>query len=244
MFIHGAGVDHRMWASQMDEFAERYRILTLDLRGHGRSRPASEYSFDALVEDGFAVLDLAKAEKVAVIGLSMGGNVAQEMVFRDPDRIAGIVCADCTCNTLVPFFDRLLTPVYGAMFGPLMALYPAKSLVRQVGETSASTPNGKRYVSAATAQLSKKELTPIMTSLLAALHHERGYTVSVPQLLCYGEHDRLGNIRKVMPIWRRRDPQSELVVIPDASHCSNIDNPAFFNRIALEWLGRVVGYRH
>jgi pimeloyl-ACP methyl ester carboxylesterase len=79
-----------------------------------------------------------------------------------------------------------------------------------------------------------------MTSLLAVLHHERGYQVPVPQLLCYGEHDRLGNIRKVMPGWRRRDPQSALIVIPRASHCSNIDNPAFFNQIVLEWLGRVL----
>jgi len=51
----------------------------------------------------------------------------------------------------------------------------------------------------------------------------------------------LGNIRKVMPKWHRRDPRSELAVVPEASHCSNIDNPAFFNRISREWLGRVFG---
>jgi len=241
MFIHGAGVDHRMWARQLDAFAEKYRILTLDLRGHARSRPAGEYSFDAIVDDGYALLDLVKAEKVVVVGLSMGGNVAQEMVFRNPSLFAGIVCADCTCNTLVPFFDRLLAPVYGALFGPLLAFYSMDALVRQVALTSALTPDGKRYVTAATAQLSKKELAQIMKCLLAALHHERDYKVPIPQLLFYGVHDRLGNICRVMPKWRRRDPQCELVVIPDASHCSNIDNPTVFNQVALEWLDRVFG---
>lgn len=241
MFIHGAGVDHRMWASQIDDFAGLYRILTVDLRGHGRSRPAREYGFDLIVDDGFALLDQVKAAKVAVIGLSMGGNVGQEMVFRDPGRFAGLLCADCTCNTLVPVFDRLLAPLYEALFDPLLALYPMGALVRQVGQSSALTPNGARYVSEATAQLSKKELGRIMKTLLAALHHERDYAVSIPQLLCYGEHDRLGNIRKVMPRWARRDRQSELIVIPNASHCSNIDNPAVFNQIALAWLERVCG---
>jgi pimeloyl-ACP methyl ester carboxylesterase len=89
MLIHGAGVDHRMWASQLDAFAENHRVLTFDMRGHGKSRPAGEYSFDALVDDGFALLDRLKARKVALLGLSMGGNVAQEMVFRDAERFAG-----------------------------------------------------------------------------------------------------------------------------------------------------------
>jgi pimeloyl-ACP methyl ester carboxylesterase len=96
-------------------------------------------------------------------------------------------------------------------------------------------------VSAATAQLSKKELARIMKSLLAALHHEGRYKVPIPELLSHGDQDRLGNIRKVMPRWRQRDPQREFVAISDASHCSNIDNPAFFNSVVLEWLGRVFG---
>jgi pimeloyl-ACP methyl ester carboxylesterase len=39
-----------------------------------------------------------------------------------------------------------------------------------------------------------------------------------------------------MPLWSERDPQSRLVVIPNASHCANIDNPGFFNEAALKWL--------
>ena len=64
MFLHGAGVDHRMWASQIDAFAPQYRVLTLDLRGHGQSRPAGHYSFDAVVEDCFALLDRLNVERV------------------------------------------------------------------------------------------------------------------------------------------------------------------------------------
>ena len=239
MFLHGAGVDHRMWASQIDAFAPQYRVLTLDLRGHGQSRPAGHYSFDAVVEDCFALLDRLNVERAFVIGLSMGGNVAQEMAFKRPERIAAMICLDCTCNTLAPWADRTLVPLYRAVFGPMMALYPTNALLDQIGRGSSLRAGGQRYLREASAQLSKTELTTVMKSLLATLHHEPNYKATIPELLMHGSDDRLGNIRKIMPIWHRRDLNSEFVVIPNASHCANVDNPQAFNRTALEWLDRV-----
>src|SRR5271154_5293442 len=52
-----------MWAGQIDAFAKEYRVLRLDLRGHGRSRPANEYSFDAVVDNCLAMLDVVKSQK-------------------------------------------------------------------------------------------------------------------------------------------------------------------------------------
>jgi pimeloyl-ACP methyl ester carboxylesterase len=225
-----------MWATQITAFSERYQVVTCDLRGHGRSRPASRYSFGALVDDGFALLDRIGAERAILIGLSMGGNVAQEMVFRDPGRVSALICLDCTCNTLVPWIDRTLVPLYERAFGPMMALFPQDALIRQIGESSSLHEPGQRYLREASAQLSKKELTKIMQTLLATLHHEPDYAVPVPELLMFGSDDKLGNIRKVMPMWQARDRGSELMVIPKASHCSNIDNPTFFNEAALAWL--------
>jgi len=241
VFLHGAGVDHRVWAGQIDAFAATYRVLTLDLRGHGLSRPAGDLSFAGTVDDVLALLDIVQAEKVILIGLSMGGNVAQEVVYRRPGRVAALVCVDCTCNTLVPWWDRVMAPVYGALFGPMLAAYPSQTLLRQIARDSCLRTDGQRYVREAMAPLTKRELTTIMRGLLAALHHEPGYRVLVPELLIHGSDDRLGNIRKVMPKWRARDPNSELVIIPDASHCANMDNPGVFNRTVLDWLGRSLG---
>jgi len=240
VFLHGAGVDHRMWASQMDAFAAKYRVLTLDIRGHGQSRPAGDYAFGTIVDDGFALLDIVRADKAILVGLSMGGNVAQEMVFRSPDRVAALVCLGCTCNTLVPWLDRTAEPVYEALFGPMLALYPMKALLKRIGKIISLKPDGQRYIYEASALLTNKELTTVMKSLLATLHHEPDYKVTIPELLLHGSDDNLGNIRKIMPKWHARDPHSEFVIIPEASHCTNIDNPAFFNRTALDWLGRTL----
>jgi pimeloyl-ACP methyl ester carboxylesterase len=242
MFLHGAGVDHRMWASQIEAFAARHHVLTVDLRGHGQSRPEGGYSFPALVDDAFALLDIFSSRRVVLIGLSMGGNIAQEMVFRKPDRVTAAVFADCTCNTLVPPIDRATLPLYRALFGPMLAAYPTAALISQIGQTSSLTPSGQRYLREAAAQLTKLELASVMKTLLATLHHEPSYKVPIPELILHGSEDSLGNIRKIMPRWHARDTGSTFAVIPQASHCANIDNPGRFNEVVLGWIDRVVGW--
>jgi 3-oxoadipate enol-lactonase len=51
-----------------------------------------------------------------------------------------------------------------------------------------------------------------------------------------GDQDTTGNIRKVMPVWARRESDCRLVVIPHAKHAANLDNPAVFHKVLLEFL--------
>ena len=69
------------------------------------------------------------------------------------------------------------------------------------------------------------------------MHYEPDYRITQPMLIIRGEHDQLGNIAKDAPKWAVRD-NTALVVIPDAGHVSNQDNPTFFNRIVREFLDR------
>ena len=122
----------------------------------------------------------------------------------------------------------------------MLALYPRKAILKKIGKIVSLKPDGQRYIYEASALLTNKELATVIKSLLATLHHEPDYKVTIPELLLHGPDDNLGNIRKIMPKWHARDPHSEFVIIPEASHCTNIDNPAFFNRTALDWLGRTL----
>ena len=238
LMLHGASIDHRVWAPQVDVFAKAFRVLTLDLRGHGLSRPAGDYSFSAIVDDCLALLDAVGADRAIFMGLSMGGNVAQEVVFRSPDRVEALICLDCTCNTLVPRLDRWTLPIYEVLFGPMVYAYPLQPLLKAIADRTCLSPDGRRYVYEASAALTKRELVTVMTSLMAALHHEPHYRVTIPELLLHGSDDKLGNIRKLMPAWRRRDPRSTFVVVPKAGHCANFDNPDFFNNTVIDWLDR------
>src|SRR5512142_350864 len=97
VFTHGATVDHHEWDATLPVVGERYRVLAWDVPGHGLSRPA-RFSVAEAEESLLAILSRLGVERVALVGHSMGGNLHQDFVFRHPDRVAAMVCVDCTWN--------------------------------------------------------------------------------------------------------------------------------------------------
>ena len=85
VLTHGATADHTMFDDLAPVLSQRYRVLTWDVPGHGLSQPLpSDFGIDRLVEDELALLDMVGARTAALVGQSMGGNLAQEVVFRHP----------------------------------------------------------------------------------------------------------------------------------------------------------------
>ena len=100
VLLHGATLDHRAWDAQVRALSARYRVVVPDLRGHGESTLDGAFRFDDAVDDVAALLDqVADSAPVVLVGLSLGGNIAQEIVHRDPGRVDALVVADATCNT-------------------------------------------------------------------------------------------------------------------------------------------------
>jgi 3-oxoadipate enol-lactonase len=97
VLLHGATLDHRAWDPQTEALVEAFRVIVPDLRGHGESD--GRFDFEEAVQDVLALLDQGCAAEVVLVGLSLGANIAQEVLRRDPDRVQAIVVADATCNT-------------------------------------------------------------------------------------------------------------------------------------------------
>jgi 3-oxoadipate enol-lactonase len=123
--------------------------------------------------------------------------------------------------------------------GPLFARYPYDLLRRQSADISAVRPEVRAYLYEAVGQMTKNEFVTVLLALLRNLHEEPGYTIPVPFLLSHGEHDRTGNIRRATPTWAKREPQCEYVVVPEAGHMANMDNPVFFNQMLGRFLQRL-----
>ena len=100
LLLHGATLDHRAWDAQVDELTPQYRVVVPDLRGHGESTLEGPFRFDDAVDDIAALLNAVDTGvPLALGGLSLGGNIAQEIVHRDPRRVDVLIVADSTCNT-------------------------------------------------------------------------------------------------------------------------------------------------
>lgn len=91
VFLHGAGMDHTVWALQARYLAHRGRgVLALDLPGHGRSEGPPLASIEEMADWVWAALDAAGVEKAALAGHSMGALTALEAAARQPGRTAAL----------------------------------------------------------------------------------------------------------------------------------------------------------
>lgn len=234
VLTHGATADHRMFNPQVSVLTEQYRVLTWDVRGHGLSRPMGEgFSPGLVIDDLLALLDQTGYARAVVAGQSMGGNIAQEMVFRYPERVSALIAIDCTCNTLpLTGMERWLLDISPT----ILRLYPYETYKRQAVQASALRPDVRKYLYEACSQITREDMLTIMVGTAQFLHYEPGYTITQPQLLLLGDHDNLGNIKKAMPAWAARDPDCRLALVPDAGHGANLDNPELVNRLLLDFL--------
>ena len=92
VFIPGLGLTAEAWGSVTSLLAEQVRVIVLDPRGAGRSdKPDVPYTPLSLAQDLVSILDAAEVERGHVVGLSMGGMIAQELGIRFPDRVASLV---------------------------------------------------------------------------------------------------------------------------------------------------------
>ena len=179
----------------------------------------------------------ASRRRVVLVGLSLGGNLAQEVVRRAPERVAAIVVADATCNT------GARHPLAASM---TVAALNAHAMCPAI--ISPGTPPSDRLI----ARSSGTPLTPTCTAEpgdrphpdLAA--HRRA--AARAGLLAAGARTAgprptrpLGDIALSTRAWAQREPLAEYVVIPAAGHASNLDNPAAFTAALLAFLDRVLG---
>jgi len=238
VLLHGATLDHQAWDDQVDGLARRYRVVVPDLRGHGESLLDEVFRFDDAVDDIAALLDEVDTGTPVVLGgLSLGGNIAQEIVYRDPGRVDALVVADSTCNTAAR--HPLAAPLTIATLSA-MALSGRERFMQRAAAVTSPRDDVRRYVLEANDDRTSTEVVQILASLLNdGLHPEPAYRLPVPTLLLVGADDRVGDIVAGSGEWAARDPMVEHVVIPDAGHASNQDNPAAFTAAVMAFLERV-----
>ncbi|KAB0265868.1 3-oxoadipate enol-lactonase [Microvirga brassicacearum] len=103
VFANSLGSDFRIWQEIVPSFADRYRIVLYDKRGHGLSdAPCGPYTIDDHTEDLLALLDHLHVENAALVGLSVGGMIAQRIAVKAPARVRALVLCDTAAKIGTP----------------------------------------------------------------------------------------------------------------------------------------------
>jgi 3-oxoadipate enol-lactonase/4-carboxymuconolactone decarboxylase len=221
------GSSTQMWDPQVPVLSARFRVMRVDLRGHGASPvPAGPYSLDDLVDDVEQVLSRLEVQRVDVAGLSLGGMVAMRLAARRPERVrrlallctsaylppaeewrqrAEVVRADGTAGVADAVVGRWLTP-QGAAAAP--------ELVNQLLEMVRSTP-AEGYAACCEA-IADMDLRDQLGSIAA------------PTLLIAGAQDPATPPEHLQAVQQALG-QAELLVLDGAAHLANMEQPEAVN---------------
>jgi 3-oxoadipate enol-lactonase len=225
-----------MWDDQVAALKSSYRILRYDQRGHGGTQATpGPYSFDLLVADVIALLDMLGIKRAHFCGLSMGGMTALFLAQRHPDRFDRIIACDCgpasTPASAQQWKERidiaakdgigaLVEPTIGRWFPPdfVAAKPPVLDKVRQMIRT---TPIAG--FSGCAQALSDYDLRPGLAG------------IDRRTLLIVGTKDAtLAGIRQI----KEAVPGAALVELEGAGHISNVEQPAAFTGAIRDFLSR------
>ena len=122
ILVHGWSCDARYWREQVSHFADGYRVVTVDLAGHGHSGLGREdYTLRSFGEDVRAVADAVGGDELILIGHSMGGLVVAEAARLMPGRVLGLIGVDCLHDLDYPVTEKSAAE----MLAPLEADFPA-----------------------------------------------------------------------------------------------------------------------
>ncbi|MCG8542865.1 MAG: 3-oxoadipate enol-lactonase [Alphaproteobacteria bacterium] len=227
MLSNSLATNHTMWDAQIPALTDRYRVLRYDQRGHGGTQPTEPpYSFDLLLDDAVALMDALSIDKVHFCGLSMGGMTGQLFGAKRPDRLHSLVLCDTASEMPMPELwqgriDTANKDGMSALIDSTIERWFTEGYrngnggeTDRVGTMIATTPVDG-YVGCCYA-ISVMQHTPLLSG------------IKTPTLVIVGADDPATTVEHAEAIHREIDG-SELVVLDDAAHLANIEQPDAFN---------------
>jgi len=238
VFSHSLACDLSMWEEQAAALKSGFKVLRFDTRGHGGSdAPAGAYSLDQLADDLHGLLAVLGVTRPHFVGLSMGGMIGMTYALKYPGTFKSLVLCDTSSRIgpdAQPIWDERIRTALQSGMEPLVEptlkrwfteafLSKRPPVVERVARMIRTTPP-VGYAGCCHA-IPKIDLT------------SRLRAIDCPTRVVVGEQD-VGTPVAMSRAIQEAIPGSDLVILPSASHLSNLEQPAAFNQALLDFLAR------
>jgi pimeloyl-ACP methyl ester carboxylesterase len=229
LLSHGYGATSQMWAGQVSEFEADFRVITWDLRGHGQSdspEEPSDYSREAAVGDMRAILDACRIERAVIGGLSLGGYLSLAFHLAHPERVRALMLFDTG-------------PGYKNAKAREAWNRGAEKAAREFETSGFSALTGSAEVQVSTHR-SAAGLARAARGTLAQFDSQVADSlpdIRVPTLVLAGERDEPFLV--ATDYMAAKIPNATKVLVPDAGHAANIEQPKAFNEAVRCFLATV-----
>jgi 3-oxoadipate enol-lactonase len=235
VLIHGLGSSTRDWEAQVPELAKSYQVITLDLRGHGRSdRPAGPYQIPMFAADLAGLLEALGVASAHIVGLSLGGGVAFQFALDYPSMVRSLTLvntapalggapeqAEQEIARRVGIVQQLGMRAMGQALGPNLFPKPEQAGLRETFVERWAENDPQAYI-AATRSMLGWDVTGRLGS------------ITCPVLVIASDQD-YGPV-SAKEAYRQLMPRARLAVIPDAHHAVPMERPEAFNPVLAQFL--------
>jgi pimeloyl-[acyl-carrier protein] methyl ester esterase len=241
LFIHGWLTNADIWKYQTEEFSKSYQVITLDLRGFGRSdKPQVEYTFDLFAEDIDFIVEKLRIDKPVFIGWSKGASIGLVYAASKPERLSKLVlvgggpkfvASDDYEHGLLPeefnhMVDLMSTDYERGVRNFIDDELPepgTEQLKKWIFDLAMQTPS--KVALNSIINDSKYDLRPILQK------------IKLPTLICYGEFDSICPPGNSVFLHSGID-HSEIHVFKGLGHIPFLTDPASFNSLLLSFLSK------
>ncbi|HEY5067242.1 MAG TPA: alpha/beta hydrolase [Xanthobacteraceae bacterium] len=221
ILLHGGLANSNYWGLLVRALAPHYRVIVVDSRGHGRSsRDARPYGYDLMADDIVGLMDYLKIDKASLVGWSDGAIIGLDIALRHPQRLSKLFAFAANSDPSA-VKDVEHDPVFSAF------------IARARGEYETLSPTPKEY-DAFLKQIEKMwEGEPHWTA-------DRLHGIEVPTWIVDADHDEA--IKRDNTLFMADNISgSGLLIQPQVSHFSFLQDPAQFNGDVLHFLQNVQG---
>jgi 3-oxoadipate enol-lactonase len=241
VLVHAFPLSHEMWQPQIDPLASKYRVISYDIRGHGKSGIGDgQYMLEFFVDDLIGLLDFLQLDKAVLCGLSMGGYIVLRAAERNPERIYAMILADTQSKSDSNEAKIKRTAAIKLLKTKGVQAY-ADSFAK--GAFAPENYSGKTDAVDKIKQIIQSNTPLGIGGAILALAGRTDTTsflskVKIPTLIIVGESDALTPV-SLSEEMRAQIPDSEMHVIGHAGHLSNLENPDEFNKHLLNFLDKI-----
>lgn len=245
VLTYGLGGNTNLWAAQIEAFARDYRLILWDPRGHGKSDSPpqrEQYGLSISAEDLRGLLDHLGIEHAYIGGQSMGGGIAARFALAYPDRVAALLLIDSASASGLP-----MSAAMRAMREKTIELAETQGMEAVADYIMTANPNLRTQAEASPEARQRLrqmflDLNPtgyahtIRALLAETFPTEQLSILTMPTLVLVGEEDPA---LEAATLTHQQILGSQLVILPQAGHLSNLDAPEAFNSRVLDFLRQV-----
>jgi 3-oxoadipate enol-lactonase len=238
-FVTGIANDLTMWDGQVPALERDFRILRYDLRGHGGSEATrGDYSVSLLVEDLLALLNQLRIQATSLVGLGLGGAIAQAFALEHPERVEALMPCCCRARMVREF---------AAMWHKLRATVQQEGLEAIVEPTvqrwfsdefKAAHPQALEKIRKMIRGTTLEGYMGVTAAFLGLDLEQRLPQISARTLYVSGAEDKLGGPPELMKGLSEKVNGATHLSVPKAAHIANIQNPEGFNEVLKDFLRR------